>query len=107
MYSVSVTKHFAWAVLSPGACGWKGAGAMAAAPGIRDNMQKLARREDLPETWEQLLAQWRVFLGELAEEFMDGDMRVEPLNGDNTCRYCHGHMKTNAGRQWSFERYVH
>lgn len=38
--------------------------------------------------WERLLATWRDHLGELADQFADGDARVEPKSGQ-TCKVCH------------------
>jgi ATP-dependent helicase/DNAse subunit B len=39
-------------------------------------------------TWPELLQQWQQQLQKLAQDFIAGDARVAPLEGEQTCRYC-------------------
>ncbi len=43
---------------------------------------------DMPADWTRLIAQWRLTLGALAEEFAEGQAAVEPKCGLMTCQYC-------------------
>jgi probable DNA repair protein len=40
------------------------------------------------EDWQSLLTYWRTNLTHLANNFLSGQMQVDPLNAENTCRYC-------------------
>jgi ATP-dependent helicase/DNAse subunit B len=40
------------------------------------------------ETWDDLKAFWKTGLNQLANEFLQGRLKVSPLHGDDTCRYC-------------------
>ncbi len=47
--------------------------------------------------WDDLIAHWRTVLSELAQEFLDGEARVQPLN-PTICTQCdlHGFCRINA-----------
>ncbi|MDE2090607.1 MAG: PD-(D/E)XK nuclease family protein [Gammaproteobacteria bacterium] len=42
-----------------------------------------------PQDWPALLAHWRAAVTALADEFADGEARVDPKHAADTCRYCH------------------
>ena len=47
------------------------------------------KKPDDPEDWHALLTHWQVAVTALAEEFVQGEARVAPKYGADTCRYCH------------------
>ena len=49
------------------------------------------KQPDEPQDWLTLLAHWRVAVTALADEFAQGEARVAPQHGADTCRYCHLH----------------
>jgi len=49
------------------------------------------KQPDEPQDWPTLLAHWRVAVTALADEFTQGQARVAPQHGADTCRYCHLH----------------
>jgi ATP-dependent helicase/nuclease subunit B len=52
---------------------------------LESNISK--KRPDL-EHWEELKTFWKESLHHLAAEFLEGRLRVDPLNAPDTCRYC-------------------
>jgi len=40
------------------------------------------------ETWDDLGKFWKVGLNQLASEFLQGELKVSPLHGNETCKYC-------------------
>ncbi|MDE2234614.1 MAG: PD-(D/E)XK nuclease family protein [Gammaproteobacteria bacterium] len=44
---------------------------------------------EAPQDWHALLALWQSALTALANEFLQGEARVDPQHGRNTCRQCH------------------
>ncbi len=42
-----------------------------------------------PQDWPALLEHWRTAVTALAEEFVQGEARVDPKYQGDTCRYCH------------------
>jgi probable DNA repair protein len=64
-----------------------GMGRVQAAPGIRTDIEKLARGNGEVEDWEQLNAAWRDNLLRLAAEFVAGDAAVDPL-APASCTWC-------------------
>lgn len=56
------------------------------APGLKtpdDRFQK-----SLPQTWEDILAQWEEVLTQLATDWVEGKVPVDPKNGAQTCKHC-------------------
>jgi ATP-dependent helicase/DNAse subunit B len=39
-------------------------------------------------TWEELLAHWKKKLNSIAEEFLQGNNMVSPINKGEPCRHC-------------------
>ncbi len=54
-------------------------------PKVRSNFSR--QNPDL-ETWDDVLAFWKQGLNDLASEFLEGRLRVEPLHVKDTCKYC-------------------
>jgi len=52
---------------------------------LESNISK--KRPDL-EHWEKLKAFWKEGLHHLASEFLQGRLKVSPLHGDDSCKYC-------------------
>jgi probable DNA repair protein len=48
----------------------------------------LAREHPELETWDDLKDFWNTGLNQLANEFLQGRLKVSPLHDDDTCRYC-------------------
>lgn len=79
----------AFAVLAPGTAEFRGlADTDSIAPGIADYAQQSARKK-LPgiDTWDELLQHWETVLNALAQQYLSGVARVDPLKGE--CGYCH------------------
>ncbi|WP_157976383.1 PD-(D/E)XK nuclease family protein [Parahaliea mediterranea] len=66
---------------------YKGLGARAVAPGISDDIARATRRKEPLENWPALLDQWQATLQHLADDFLAGEARVDPINS-NSCTYC-------------------
>ena len=46
------------------------------------------RSKSSEESWEAQCASWQHSLQKLVIEFRTGDAKVDPLDGENTCRTC-------------------
>ncbi|MFT5334217.1 MAG: putative DNA repair protein [Halioglobus sp.] len=68
-------------------CGYRGAGAVEAATGIRTDIEKLVEGKNLAQDWQSLNENWRQILERLVAEFVDGQAQVSPLAPDS-CSYC-------------------
>jgi hypothetical protein len=78
----------AYIVLAPGAVEYRGwSNGAPVGPGVSPYPTGL--RVDLgdPQDWEALTHQWRFSLTRLAERFVAGEARVDPL--PQACQYCH------------------
>ncbi|HLS81822.1 MAG TPA: PD-(D/E)XK nuclease family protein [Steroidobacter sp.] len=83
-------RALAYAVLSPGAVEYRGwSDGAAVAPGVRTFPQGVRPREGavLPQDWAALLEHWRGTLTELAQQYVAGEARVDPLPQE--CAMCH------------------
>jgi ATP-dependent helicase/nuclease subunit B len=49
------------------------------------------KKPDDPRDWPALLAHWQAAVTALADEFVQGEARVDPKYKADTCRYCHLH----------------
>lgn len=49
------------------------------------------RQNDLPSSWEEVLAHWEFTLGSLAERWLQGDAAVDPKKKQQTCQRCDLH----------------
>lgn len=47
-----------------------------------------SKEADIPENWEALQQYWRQVLEMLGAEFLQGNAKVDPKKGEQTCRYC-------------------
>ncbi|HVA56239.1 MAG TPA: PD-(D/E)XK nuclease family protein [Gammaproteobacteria bacterium] len=47
------------------------------------------KQPDAPQDWPALLSHWRATVTALADEFADGEARVDPKHHADTCRCCH------------------
>lgn len=47
------------------------------------------KRYAFAEDWSSVLNDWKVTLEKLAEEFLQGDAKVDPKRGAASCQYCH------------------
>lgn len=53
-------------------------------------------KDDIPETWQQLQQQWHTVLQQLAQDFLNGNAVVDPLD-ETTCQYCDLHSLCRIG----------
>jgi ATP-dependent helicase/nuclease subunit B len=68
---------------------WKGLARENQAAGISSDILKASARQDIPVAdWEALRESWQNTLGNLAQQFIDGDARVNPLDTALSCRWC-------------------
>jgi ATP-dependent helicase/nuclease subunit B len=49
------------------------------------------KKQDTPESWSQLCAEWQVSLEKIAQEYQMGWAAVQPKHGSTTCRHCELH----------------
>ncbi len=79
-------------------CKYTGAGQTEVAPGVQTEIEKLVKNKMPVKDWEDLAAQWRDNLERLANEFVAGDARVDPLK-DSSCTYCALQALCRVGEQ--------
>jgi len=60
-------------------------------PGVKTISEQRSVMAAHYDSWETLLAGWRIELDELGQGFASGDARVDPKRGDDTCRFCDLH----------------
>jgi ATP-dependent helicase/nuclease subunit B len=60
-------------------------------PGVKTISEQRSAMAAYYDSWEILLAGWRIELEELGSGFASGDARVDPKRGDNTCKFCDLH----------------
>lgn len=79
----------AFAVLAPGTAEFRGlARDNGIAPGIAAyEDSKLRAKPEGVDNWDALLLHWRSVLSGLAQNYLAGDARIDPLKGE--CAYCH------------------
>lgn len=78
----------AYVVLAPGAVEYRGwSNGVAVGPGIVPYPAGLRIDFGDPQDWEALMHQWRFSLSRLAERFVAGEARVDPL--PQACQRCH------------------
>lgn len=91
LYSVALEGRvggLVYARVRKGNCGYDGLARGEQGPGISSDIaKKTARSQSNVDNWEELQSGWRSRLESLAEEFMRGEARVDPL-GQKSCRYC-------------------
>ncbi len=68
-------------------CGYRGAGSVAAAAGIRTDIEKLVEGKNPAQDWQSLNENWREILKQLVADFVIGQAQVSPLAPDS-CSYC-------------------
>lgn len=80
-------RGLAYAVLAPGAVEYRGwSDGADAGPGVTPYAGKRIDRGDPPD-WQALMQHWRFTLTGLAQQYVAGDARVDPL--PHACDYCH------------------
>lgn len=88
LYSVShprAVETICFALLKPGKMSFQGLGAHdEALPGVKASEYA----DDGYHTWKERIADWRVRLENLAQEFRSGHAVVDPAEGRKTCRHC-------------------
>lgn len=79
----------AYAVLSPGESGFRGLASRAGlAEGVEDyGARRPSQRVPGVDGWDDLLRHWQEVLNRLAQAYLAGDARVDPLKGE--CDHCH------------------
>ncbi|MCZ6830562.1 MAG: PD-(D/E)XK nuclease family protein [Gammaproteobacteria bacterium] len=78
-----------FAVVKPGDAGWRGLARAELGPGINSDIARASASQEQPlEDWEALRESWRHTLGDLAQQFIDGQARVDPLDTRFSCRWC-------------------
>ncbi len=60
-------------------------------PGVKTISEQRSAMAAHYDSWETLLAGWRIELDELGSGFAAGDARVDPKRGDDTCKFCDLH----------------
>ena len=60
-------------------------------PGVKTISEQRSAMAAHYDSWETLLAGWRIELDELGSGFASGDARVDPKRGDETCKFCDLH----------------
>ena len=60
-------------------------------PGVKTISAQRSAMAAHYDSWEMLLAGWRIELDELGFGFASGDARVDPKRGDETCTFCDLH----------------
>ena len=68
-------------------CRYVGLGEVAAAPGIRTDIEKVVGNKVDAGDWHTLNEHWRATLEQLAQAFVDGGAAVDPLS-PNSCTWC-------------------
>ncbi len=48
----------------------------------------IGQDDDVSESWDELTALWQQRVINVADEFVLGEARVDPVNGTKTCQYC-------------------
>ncbi len=78
-----------FAVLRHSATEYRGLARTTQGSGISEDVADATAKSDaeLPD-WDALQAHWAAALKSLAQEFLDGEARVEPLDPRNTCTFC-------------------
>ncbi|MCZ7555331.1 MAG: PD-(D/E)XK nuclease family protein [Bacteroidia bacterium] len=72
-------------------CGYTGIAADPSRFSSLKTPESLAEKEEIPTEWSTLLASWGEILESLARAFRDGDARVDPRDGSDTCAQCDFH----------------
>ncbi len=87
LYSLTVQADaVAFAILHKGKSCYKGlAREEGLIPKVKSNITK-----ECPELehWEDMKEYWKRQLHQTAKEFLDGDLRVDPISERETCKYC-------------------
>lgn len=80
---------FAFAVLRPGKLGYRGLGSSDdLAPGVDSIASSRLHGVREAADWEAHKALWRKRLTRIAQDYLQGDARVDPKTPGVTCRYC-------------------
>jgi probable DNA repair protein len=78
-----------FAMVKPEDACWKGLARENQAPGISSDIAKASARQDITVAdWDALRDAWRDTLQDLARQFIDGQVRVAPLDTNLSCRRC-------------------
>ncbi len=78
-----------FAIVSSKDCSFKGLGRGEDTPGIKSDISAAVRLWDNPpQDWNSLQEYWRQSLQNLAQQFLDGDAQVDPVDSRNTCTWC-------------------
>ncbi len=76
----------AFAQIRSGDSQFVGLGEAVGIPGLKTDIVKAVQRYSSAEDWHSLNEEWRTTLQHLAQAFVDGDARVDPLAG--ACTFC-------------------
>jgi ATP-dependent helicase/nuclease subunit B len=55
---------------------------------VKRNDAKLLGVNSDHESWDQMCSHWQERISKIADDFVSGDVRVAPLEGENTCAHC-------------------
>jgi len=77
----------AFAQVRPRECRFNGLGEVAAAPGIATDIPKVVKERMEAHDWQSLNERWRENLERLAQAFVAGDSKVDPL-APASCTWC-------------------
>jgi ATP-dependent helicase/nuclease subunit B len=78
-----------FAVVRPQDIAWRGLARDSLGPGISTDIARAhARQEEVLEDWDALRLAWQQTLQALAQQFVDGEARVDPLDANLSCRWC-------------------
>lgn len=72
-------------------CGYAGIAADPSRFSSLRTPESIAEKEEIPTEWSALLSSWSEILESLARAFRDGDARVDPRDGADTCSQCDFH----------------
>ena len=78
-----------FAIISSKDCSFKGLGRSADTPGIKNDIAAAVRNWDKPpQDWDSLQEYWRQSMQSLAQQFLDGEAQVDPVDSRSTCTWC-------------------
>jgi ATP-dependent helicase/nuclease subunit B len=94
LYAITLGEHvsaLAFGTVRRSECGYTGLAADPSLFSALKSPEALAEKEAIPSQWSVLLKTWRGVLESLAQNFRDGDARVDPRDGSRTCEHCDFH----------------
>jgi ATP-dependent helicase/nuclease subunit B len=78
-----------FAVVSGKDCSFKGMGRATGTAGVKDDIGAAVKNWDVDlQDWDALQEYWSYTMQELAQDFLDGEAQVDPVDIRNTCTWC-------------------